>query len=323
MCQDYQQGRRNDGRASFVGFRLVAVVLMIGICGCAHAPLRFDPRARRTCLVLSAGGTRGVAELGALAALREANFSISCVVGTSVGALMGGLYASAPDQDTTARFRSVAQAYKAASEDEATRRGLEAGAVAGAIAATVSGGVLLPVGAALGGFLWGADTVARASLERMSRVLDAAIPNADIGGLPIPYATFHQERTPQGLRLMTDTTGPLAKAIARSIANPFIFEDMDLNRAVAIDPGSDRLAVVPVDDACRLFSDANLLVVNISGERILTTADMHCPVQEIAVQVPPLSGEDFFSGGPAFERAWAAGYQATADSLQRSAEMVR
>src|SRR3569833_2971624 len=68
--------------------------------GCAHTPPRFDPRARRTCLVLSSGGTRGVAELGAVAAVRQANVPIDCVVVTSAPTLVGALYASAPEQDT-------------------------------------------------------------------------------------------------------------------------------------------------------------------------------------------------------------------------------
>src|ERR1041384_1455781 len=123
------------GTGTWAVMVLVAATLT---AGCAHTPPRFDPAARRTCLVLSAGGTRGVADLGALAAVREARLPVSCVVGSSVGALIGGLYASAPQQDTTERFRRVTQSYLRATEDEARARGIGAGAVLGAVVAGLS-----------------------------------------------------------------------------------------------------------------------------------------------------------------------------------------
>ena len=83
-----REGRTRDGRA--IAVVLTAVVgLATGAGACAHAPARFDPGARRTCLVLSAGGLKGPAELGAVAAVRESGLHVNCVVGTSVGALVG------------------------------------------------------------------------------------------------------------------------------------------------------------------------------------------------------------------------------------------
>jgi NTE family protein len=45
-------------------------------------------------LVLSGGGSRGLAHIGVIKALEEANIKISSVTGTSIGAIIGGLYAS-------------------------------------------------------------------------------------------------------------------------------------------------------------------------------------------------------------------------------------
>lgn len=45
-------------------------------------------------LVLSGGGARGFAQIGVLKSLEENNIQISNVVGTSIGSLIGGLYAS-------------------------------------------------------------------------------------------------------------------------------------------------------------------------------------------------------------------------------------
>lgn len=48
----------------------------------------------KLCLVLSGGGAKGLAHIGVIKALEEQNIRPDCVVGTSAGALIGGLYAS-------------------------------------------------------------------------------------------------------------------------------------------------------------------------------------------------------------------------------------
>ena len=51
-------------------------------------------RCQKVGLVLSGGGARGVAHLGVLRALEEAQIPVDYVCGTSMGAIMGALYAS-------------------------------------------------------------------------------------------------------------------------------------------------------------------------------------------------------------------------------------
>ncbi|KAJ1850264.1 phosphatidylcholine and lysophosphatidylcholine phospholipase, partial [Coemansia sp. RSA 2703] len=48
-------------------------------------------------VVLSGGGARGIALLGVLQAFEEAGIPVDMVGGTSIGALMAGLYAQTPD----------------------------------------------------------------------------------------------------------------------------------------------------------------------------------------------------------------------------------
>lgn len=59
----------------------------------------------RIALVLSGGGARGVAQIGVLKALEQHNIPIDCIVATSLGAVVGGLYASGY---TTAELESLA-----------------------------------------------------------------------------------------------------------------------------------------------------------------------------------------------------------------------
>ena len=51
-------------------------------------------KKRRVALVLAGGGARGVAHIGAIEELESQGFEISAVAGTSMGALVGGMYAS-------------------------------------------------------------------------------------------------------------------------------------------------------------------------------------------------------------------------------------
>ena len=55
------------------------------------------PHRPRIGLVLSGGGARGMAHIGVLKVLEDLKVPIDCIAGTSVGAIVGGLYASGMD----------------------------------------------------------------------------------------------------------------------------------------------------------------------------------------------------------------------------------
>lgn len=56
-------------------------------------------------LVLSGGGARGIAHIGVLKGLEDAGFPRpSCIVGTSMGAIVGGLYACGMEAEELIRF---------------------------------------------------------------------------------------------------------------------------------------------------------------------------------------------------------------------------
>ena len=48
----------------------------------------------KICLALSGGGARGFAHVGVLKVLEELHVPIDCIAGTSMGAVVGGLYAA-------------------------------------------------------------------------------------------------------------------------------------------------------------------------------------------------------------------------------------
>lgn len=56
---------------------------------------------KRVSLVLGSGGARGYAHIGVIKALEQANYQIHAIAGSSMGALVGGLYANGTLDDYT------------------------------------------------------------------------------------------------------------------------------------------------------------------------------------------------------------------------------
>jgi len=297
-------------------------LLVTLVTSCAHGPPKFDPAARRTCLVLSVGGPRGAAHLGAIAAVRKAGLRIDCVVGNSMGALVGALYASAPAEDTEARFRRFAEAYASETKTDAAKNGALGALVGAAVGAALGGegggnkaAVAGAVLGASGGFALGASQTAELDRDRLVRVMDGLLGGARIEALPLPYATTYQQRTDNGLSLVVVRTGDLAQAVGKSVANPFIFTNLDIVGQGQVDPGGDRASMTPVDEACRLFPDSNLLAINVTDEPAFYRADMHCPLREVHVETGPLDAKAVFTLQADFARAVQAGFDATTKAL--------
>lgn len=75
----------------------VGVLAWMLVCGCAWAqqqPADVDGSRPRIALVLSGGGARGLAHVGVLRVLEDMKVPVDCVVGTSMGALVGGAFAA-------------------------------------------------------------------------------------------------------------------------------------------------------------------------------------------------------------------------------------
>lgn len=68
------------------------VIFLIFILFVSYSYSQDTPQRKKVALVLSGGGAKGTAHIGALKVLEQANIPIDMIVGTSMGALMGGLY---------------------------------------------------------------------------------------------------------------------------------------------------------------------------------------------------------------------------------------
>jgi len=93
---------RNRGRGSATTALVTALVCALAFPGpvTAAKPSK-QPTARpKLALVLSGGGARGAAHLGVLQVLEEMRIPVDMVTGTSMGSIVGGLYAAglSPDE---------------------------------------------------------------------------------------------------------------------------------------------------------------------------------------------------------------------------------
>ena len=117
---------------------LVCCALFVLACGGTSCPAEHAPRPstrstfhaakdKKVCVVLSVGGSMGIAHLGALRAIQRSGLAVECVMGNSMGSLAGSLYASAPKADPVQRYTAFFSAYETAVRSEATDRGFLGG----------------------------------------------------------------------------------------------------------------------------------------------------------------------------------------------------
>lgn len=70
--------------------RICFVLILCIVCLFSH--LYMPSSVRVVAVVLSGGGAKGVAHIGALKVIEEAGIPIDYIVGTSMGSIIGGLY---------------------------------------------------------------------------------------------------------------------------------------------------------------------------------------------------------------------------------------
>ena len=72
---------------------ILVAVLMCGAVSAQKEKERKEPPRKKVAVVLSGGGAKGMAHIGVLKVLEKAGIPIDIVTGTSMGSIIGGLYA--------------------------------------------------------------------------------------------------------------------------------------------------------------------------------------------------------------------------------------
>lgn len=265
---------------------------------------------RPVCLVLSVGAEQGLAHIGFVRAVRERGIHVDCVVGTSMGALVGALFAEEPERDVAESYRAVFSEYQRAAESEAQSRMTWAALIgAGAVVAT-GGGAAVALGAGAGGGALGAWSIRKVEWQRLRDVLGTSFEGRTIESLPRRFVTSHQHLTDSGAQARIVTGGDLATEVARSIANPLIFGDLKAEAGARIDPGLDRVAAVPVQMACDVFPEHQFVVSNVTEDEVYVAERMTCPYQQVKIPNVAVDPVSAMTGGAGFDALVEAGYEA-------------
>lgn len=178
-------------------------------------------------LALGSGSAQGLAHIGVIKALLDAGFEINCIAGTSIGAVVGGLYAATLD------IRYLEDLFLEIADKHAVWSGMPHKTKH---------------------FLF-------RDPERVEEILTQKIKGMDINGTKIPFKAVAAD-IKTGAEVVL-SKGSLEKALRASAAIPFVFKPIEIDGHLLIDGGF--VDPVPVDAAKSMHPDF-VLGVNISNE---------------------------------------------------------
>jgi len=252
-----------SGVAALLGLGAVALCLLAAPAPAAADPSRVDapavkvaPESRRPRigLVLSGGGARGLAHVGVLKVLERERIPVDVIAGTSMGAIVGGLYASglSADQIETEVKRLDWGNVFASRVDrpELSQRRKEQ---------DFEVSPLIEVGVGRDGLKAPLGSLSSRVLEsHLRRLTLPASQKAHFDQLPIPFRAVATDME-TGQPVVIDQ-GDLATALRSSMSVPGIFAPVEVNGRILGDGG--LVNNTPVDVARAMGAD-RLIVVNV------------------------------------------------------------
>lgn len=211
-------------------------------------------KAPKICLVLSGGGARGFAHIGVLKQLEAMHIPIDCIAGTSMGAVVGGLYAAGlPATEIEKRLASLK--LNDIALDRVDRRLLPQSVreedeqyPLGATLGLSGNGVKLPAG-----------VVQATQFQELLQNWTAHLPpDINFDNLPIPFRAVATDL--ETGKMIVFNKGSLHKAVRASMAAPGVFAPIEIDGKLLSDGGLVRN--LPVDIARDMGADI-IIAVNI------------------------------------------------------------
>ena len=234
--------------------------LIVGLLAVLPAPVHAQPTTAaavtrpRIGLVLSGGGARGLAHVGVLKVLEELQVPIDVITGTSMGAIVGGLYASGLRADALEHeLRAVRWGEVFTNRVERQRLSQRRKEEDFEVSA------VLELGIKHGELLAPTSAVSSRGLESLLRRYTLPVRDvADFDQLPIPFRAVATDME-TGAAVVLDS-GDLALALRSSMSVPGVFAATEVDGRVLGDGG--LVNNVPIDVARALGADV-VIVVNI------------------------------------------------------------
>ena len=214
--------------------KTVWIVLLACLMAVTHVCAQYSPQPKRkkVAVVLSGGGAKGVAHIGALKVIEEAGIPIDIITGTSMGSIVGGLYSigyradvldsivRAQDWNTLLLDREDLSLQRIAEREKQNTYMISTG-----ITLKKNKGL-----SATGGIIKGKNL--HSLFERLTSGYNDSI---DFNTLPIPFACVATD-------MVTFTeydfhSGVLPQAMRASMAIPAVFTPVRIGGMVLVDGG--------------------------------------------------------------------------------------
>ncbi|WP_020675680.1 patatin-like phospholipase family protein [Geopsychrobacter electrodiphilus] len=197
---------------------------------------------KRLGLALGGGAARGMAHIGVLQAFEEAKIPVDVVTGTSMGAIIGGMYASRPEVEP---LRKKFEAYL---KSEVFRRSRLDFAVE---RDQLNGGGLFFRFSQLARqkifYMLSLTTLAFVSQETTNQSFAFLLPDIDIEMMSLPFATSALDL--HSCREVVLQRGSLRQAVAATCALPGVLPPVELNSQLLVDGGwINAVPIIPARD---------------------------------------------------------------------------
>lgn len=230
---------------------MAALLLAQPACGQVQAVEPGAAQRPKVCLVLSGGGARGAAHVGVLKVLEALRVPIDCIAGTSMGAIVGGAYASgtAPDEMEgmlpSLSRRHLFEDLPPRQERAVRLKRDDARNLVGPEVGLGEGAILLPRG-----------LVSGVQLETVLRGLSKVQGFQRFDELPIAFRCVATDLTSGEPVVLSQ--GDLASAMRASMSVPAFIEPVQMDGRLLVDGGlTDNL---PVDVAHAMGAEVVIAV---------------------------------------------------------------
>ncbi|MEG1641906.1 MAG: patatin-like phospholipase family protein [Synergistaceae bacterium] len=227
-------------------------------------------------LVFSGGGTKGLAHIGVLKVLERENIPIAAIVGTSMGSIIGGIYASGYTAEEMEKLT-----LETSLTDIVSGRSSTASPIDMSHNPPVSGSQLLTFQMTKGHILKGRTGLLNPKnlysflSDKTSR---ATVTNFD--ELHIPFAAVATDLETGEEVILRD--GNLASALRASMSIPGVFDPWEMDGRLLVDGGLK--ANLPVKIAKKLFPGHPVVAVNLSPQNIKRNREQLRSLLEVGAQ---------------------------------------
>jgi len=250
--------------------KLLSIFFAMGLlasCASMPKPLVEMPKPK-IALVLGGGAARGFAHIGVIRALEQEKIPIDMIVGTSVGSLIGAIYAgdvNSFELEWTAFLLEKESLFDYGIMNAFTGMGMAKG-------------------------------------EKLEEFVRTKVLTPDIENLKLPFAAVATDLN-RGTRVVLDR-GSVAKAVHASSAIPGVFEPVDhqgrllvdggvmdnLPVAVARERGADIVIAVSISENVANFNITNVVDVMLQAVNIMFNENVRSKKKEADVLITPPVG---------------------------------